>query len=102
MEKLDFSVTLDCGGSASENNTYLVQGATTSLSSTPCTYKICPCSTDICRIRYDFTTNVLADQVLGTAVVTADVVTTNSKQNLVYNRPNQVLRGSDNQKPIKA
>ena len=58
----------------------------------PCTYTICPCSTDICRIRYDFTvikfntlhtnkafkkhqflfqTNILANQVLGTAIASA-------------------------------
>ena len=60
-------VTLSCGESSSENNTYIVQSSTTTAPATPCTYKICPCSTDICRIRYDFTTNVLADQVTSSA-----------------------------------
>ena len=60
-------VTLSCGGSSSENNTYIVQSSTTTAPATPCTYKICPCSTDICRIRYDFTTNVLANQVTSSA-----------------------------------
>ena len=55
-------VTLSCGGSSSENNSYIVQGSTKSAPASPCTYSICPCSTDICRIRYDFTTNVLATQ----------------------------------------
>ena len=60
-------VTLSCGGSSSDNNTYIVQSSTTTAPATPCTYKICPCSTDICRIRYDFTTNVLANQVTSSA-----------------------------------
>lgn len=57
---------LACGGTTSTNNSYLVQSAVTTLTS-PCTYSVCPCSTDICRIRYDFTTNVLATQQLGAA-----------------------------------
>merc|ERR1719483_982649 len=53
---------LGCGGSASENQTYLVQSSVTTLTS-PCTYTICPCSSSICRIRFDFTTMVLAGAV---------------------------------------
>ena len=48
------SVALSCGGSASENQTYLIQSSVTSLTS-PCKYTVCPSSTDICRIRFDFT-----------------------------------------------
>jgi len=33
----------------------------------PCTYKVCPCSSDICRIRYDFTAHTLASQSTFTA-----------------------------------
>ena len=61
-----------CGSSKSENNTILglltnyvfytyiyfknisVQASVTTLAS-PCTYTVCPCSSNICRIRYDFT-----------------------------------------------
>lgn len=57
---------MSCGGSTSNNNSYIVQSSTTTLTS-PCTYTVCPCSTDICRIRYDFTTNTLAAPVLQTA-----------------------------------
>jgi len=57
--------SLSCGGSSSENQTYIVQSSTTALTS-PCTYTICKCSTDICRIRFDFTTLVLANAVQGT------------------------------------
>merc|ERR1712110_1395127 len=64
--------TLSCGGSASENQIYLVQSSVTTLAS-PCKYTICPVSTDICRIRFDFTTMVLAGAVAGsiTAATTA-------------------------------
>ena len=43
-----------CGGTSSDNNTYLVQSSSTSITS-PCMYKVCPVNANICRIRYDFT-----------------------------------------------
>merc|ERR1712048_1424345 len=61
---------LSCGKSSSENQTYLVQSTVTSLTS-PCTYSICKCSTNICRIRFDFTTFVLAGATAGTTVSAA-------------------------------
>ena len=61
-----FKGALACGDSSSTNNSYIVQAGVTTLTS-PCTYKICPCSTNICRIRYDLTTHTLASPVLGTA-----------------------------------
>jgi len=60
-------ISLACGGESSSNNSYIVQSGVTSLTTSPCTYTICPNSKDICRIRYDFTTNVLAPQLLGEA-----------------------------------
>jgi len=57
--------SLSCGESSSENVTYLSQSSVTSLTS-PCTYTICPCSSQICRIRFDLTTFVLASAVAGT------------------------------------
>ena len=81
-------VTLSCGESSSENNTYIVQSSTTSAPATPCTYKICPCSTDICRIRYDFTTNVLANQVTSSADAASgtapDLTTSQLKMSIVW------------------
>jgi len=66
-------ISLSCGGSSSDNNTYIVQTSTTSAPASPsCVYKICPCSTDICRIRYDFTTLVMATQQTGTPAATDD------------------------------
>merc|ERR1740129_2111831 len=65
--------TLACGGSASENQTYLVQAAVTTLTN-PCKYTICPCGTNICRIRFDFTTMVLAGAVAGTVTAAATAI----------------------------
>lgn len=36
-----------------------------------CTYTICPSSTNICRVRFDFETFSISDPVLGTAAATA-------------------------------
>merc|ERR1712223_1385430 len=63
--------TLSCGDSSSQNQPYLVQSSVTSLTS-PCTYSICKCSTNICRIRFDFTSFVLATAVAGTTVSAAN------------------------------
>merc|ERR1712241_1355157 len=57
--------SLSCGGSSFENSTYIVQSSVTSLTS-PCTYTVCPTTSNICRIRFDFTTFVLHTAVLGT------------------------------------
>ena len=48
-----FLVSLACGSTNSENNSYIIQSSSTSISN-PCKHKICPCSTNVCRIRYDF------------------------------------------------
>lgn len=51
-------VSIGCGGSTSTNNTYISQTSTTSSST--CSYKVCPISTDICQIRVDFEKFVMA------------------------------------------
>lgn len=66
--------SLSCGQSAAENNTYLVYAAS-STGSTSCGYEICPCSSNICRIRFDFTAMVLAQPILGTEAATAPTAT---------------------------
>ena len=55
MELCLLAVTLSCGESSSENCTYLVQTSKTTWTSTPCYYQICKVSSNVCRIRYDFT-----------------------------------------------
>lgn len=57
---------LSCGGSSSENHTYLIQASATTGFTTPCKYQICKCSDDVCRIRLDFTTFTLAVPHQGT------------------------------------
>ena len=52
-ENFIFLVELSCGMKTSDNVSYLVQSVSTSVGS-PCTFTICPCNTNICRIRYDF------------------------------------------------
>jgi len=65
--------TLACGGSPSENQTYISQAGSTSIAS-PCSYTICPCSTGICRIRYDFTAFVLSGAVAGSVSALATAI----------------------------
>ena len=87
MSKMLFIlVTLSCGGTSSDNNTYIVQASTTTAPASPCTYKVCPCSSDICRIRYDFTTNVLANQVVSSATDTDPAATELTTSQLKVNR----------------
>ena len=51
---ISFSVTLTTGGSTSVNNSYIEVGASTNLNVGDNLYTICPCSDDICRIKFDF------------------------------------------------
>ncbi|XP_040579386.1 uncharacterized protein [Lepeophtheirus salmonis] len=65
---------LGCGTMSNANCTYLEQTSitsATSLSMNPCTYTICKCSSEACRLRLDFTTNILALPVIGTQAATA-------------------------------
>jgi len=60
------SFELTCGGSSSQNATYIINTSPTQS----CTYEICPSSTQICRVRFDFESFALSDPVLGTAQAT--------------------------------
>jgi len=47
--------SLACGSTSTENNTYhAVTSFSTTTGSSPCTYEICPSSTDVCKLRIDF------------------------------------------------
>eukprot|EP00095_Tigriopus_kingsejongensis_P007868 maker-scaffold127_size327531-snap-gene-0.7 protein:Tk07868 transcript:maker-scaffold127_size327531-snap-gene-0.7-mRNA-1 annotation:"PREDICTED: uncharacterized protein LOC101744434" len=59
--------SLGCGSTSSENCTYLTQTSSTTTAS--CVYNICKCSSDICRIRFDFTTFSIAGPYTGTTGV---------------------------------
>merc|ERR1712117_963651 len=53
--------SLSCGGSSSANNTYaIISSYSTSSDSDPCTYKFCKANSDVCKLRIDFDTMVLA------------------------------------------
>lgn len=75
--------SLGCGTSSSENNTYHSMTAfSTSTDSSPCTYTICPASSDVCKLRIDFSTfsiytpwtSLVADATTGAYVPNGIVV----------------------------
>merc|ERR1719370_1006683 len=45
---------LSDGGTTSLNQSYIVQASSTALGVGSREYTVCPCSSDICRIRFDF------------------------------------------------
>merc|ERR1719493_332832 len=53
--------SISCGSSSSANNTYaIISSYSTSTDSDPCTYKFCKTNSDVCKLRIDFDTMVLA------------------------------------------
>ncbi|XP_059099771.1 uncharacterized protein LOC131893679 isoform X2 [Tigriopus californicus] len=62
-------INLACGGTSSENCTYLVQSSTTATNEmTSCQYTICPCDKHICRLRFDFESFNINGPVTGSAI----------------------------------
>jgi len=53
-------ITMDCGGTTSENNTYFVKAAFTTATAASCSFTVCPASTEICRMKLDFKTFAIA------------------------------------------
>jgi len=51
--------TLGCGSKIAENNTYF-QSSSTTVPGGQCSVTICECSTDVCQLRLDFSTFVIA------------------------------------------
>lgn len=64
------TVVLKEGTSTALNQSAIVQAASAALNAGSMQYTICPCSTDVCRIRFDFTQFILAapNTGLGTGV----------------------------------
>ena len=53
--------TLACGGTSSQNNTYMTMTSyTVSTDPDPCLYTICKASSDICKLRIDYETMTIA------------------------------------------
>ena len=50
-----FLAILSDGATTSLNQSYIVKSGTSTIETS--TYTICPCSSDVCRIRFDFTVN---------------------------------------------
>ena len=60
---------LACGGSTTQNNTYaIISSYSTSSDADPCSYTICKQNKDVCKLRIDFDTMVLADPFKTTTV----------------------------------
>ena len=72
---LKISVTITCGQTTSDNNSYMILSTSDTPTMPECSYKICGASKDICRIRFDFTKFVIADPNTGTATTTAPSTT---------------------------
>jgi len=60
------SIVLEESGSTSLNQSYMVQTSTTTPTTGTRQYTICPCSTDVCRIRFDFTQFMIAPPYIPT------------------------------------
>ena len=66
---------LACGSSTTENNTYaIISSFSASSDEDPCSYTICKQNSDVCKLRLDFDTMVLAPPFSNAATgVTADM-----------------------------
>jgi len=60
---------LACGATTTQNNTYaIISSFSTSSDADPCAYKICKANSDVCKLRIDFDTMVLAAPYTTTTV----------------------------------
>lgn len=58
-------ISIACGGSSSENCTYVSTTVSPAVAGSSCSYTICPRSTDVTRIRFDLSTFTLAQPGVG-------------------------------------
>merc|ERR1712156_828992 len=65
--------SLSCGGRTNANTSYAtVSSFSTTSDRDPCTYTYCRCSEDVCKLRIDFETMVIADPVTTISTPAAD------------------------------
>merc|ERR1712027_159629 len=65
--------SISCGSSSSANNTYAIISAySTSTDSDPCQYTFCKTNSDVCKLRIDFDTMVLAGPQEMSTTISAD------------------------------
>ena len=71
-------VSISCGSSSRDNNTYLRLGPISSFDSSNenCNYRICQTNNKVCRIRLDFNTFSIQGPQLGTTLATAATTAT--------------------------
>ncbi|XP_023330828.1 uncharacterized protein LOC111703186 [Eurytemora carolleeae] len=66
--------SMACGTTISQNNTYhIISSFTAATTASPCTYTICPCNTNICKLRLDFETFSIAGPQSADATAIASV-----------------------------
>jgi len=65
--------SISCGSSSSANNTYaIISSYSTSTDSDPCQYTFCKTNSDVCKLRIDFDTMVLAGPQEMSTTISAD------------------------------
>merc|ERR1712073_25996 len=65
--------SISCGSSSSANNTYaIISSYSTSTDSDPCKYTFCKTNSDVCKLRIDFDTMVLAGPHEMSTTISAD------------------------------
>jgi hypothetical protein len=65
--------SISCGSSSSSNNTYaIISSYSTSTDADPCTYTFCKTNSDVCKLRIDFDTMVLAAPYTVSTVANVD------------------------------
>jgi len=65
------TLIIEEGGATSLNQSYIVQDSSSSLTAGGKTYTVCPCSSSVCRIRFDLSTFTLAAPVTSPGVTAA-------------------------------
>jgi len=96
--------SIGCGQATSENITYILGGDDFMDADASCTYDICKCSSDVCRVKLEFNTHTLGPPVIGIGYKIADVAKAAMQKN-----PNAigdctgdsfVVSGTNNNVPI--
>ena len=79
-------VSISCGSSSRDNNTYLRLGPISSFDSSNenCNYRICQTNNKVCRIRLDFNTFSIQGPELGTTLATAATTATSDGTEIIW------------------
>jgi len=85
--------SLGCGSSTSQNVTYhtVTSYSTASEGASPCIYEICPCSSDVCKLRIDF--SAFSIYTPWTSLVVAAGTTAYTPQDTVVNLLDGIILG---------